>query len=282
MLNSPSTRRRALLGGTLLWCAAVAFVPAAPITASAPGDPVRGLALMTAFRDSLPAHSGNRLRCVSCHLDNGTRATAMPWLGTANRYPRYRARPGYEETLARRINECIARSLAGKMVREDGRDMRDMIAYIESLRDSPRPATADSVLVAGVPMHGQREYAATCARCHGNQGQGTPIAPAVWGVDSYSIGAGLARQFTLATFLRHNMPFDHVITLSERQAADIAAYVLARPRQDHPLKERDWPKGDPPADVAYATDAARAAGKPLPKPRPLLRRRVKPDSLTSH
>ena len=267
---------RLLLGG--LWLSLTARVADAQVGAPS-GDAVRGLALMTAFRDSLPKHSGNALRCVSCHLDNGTRGTAMPWSGSAARYPRYRARPGYEETLARRVNECIARSLAGRMLPEAGREMRDMLAYMESLRTHPRPAGVDSVRLVGIASKGRSGYAQTCARCHGTAGEGTPIAPAVWGAQSYSVGAGMARQFTLATFLLHNMPFDHAVHLSPQQAADIAAYVLQRPRQDHPGKARDWPKGDAPVDVAYATDGARAAGKPVPPPRPLLRRRVPPDSL---
>ncbi len=243
-----------------------------------PGDPIRGLAILTAFRDSLPTHSGNALRCTSCHLDNGTRPSAMPWLGSAGRYPRYRSRPGYEETLARRVNECIARSLAGKMLPEAGREMRDILAYLESLRDRPRPGALDSVLLRGVADRGRQEYAATCSRCHGTQGEGSAQAPAVWGAGSFSIGAGLARQNTMATFVRHNMPFDHLVTLSDQQAADIAAYVISMPRQDHPGKERDWPNADPPSDVAYATAAARAKGNPLPPTRPVLPRRVSPDS----
>ncbi len=241
------------------------------------GNAERGLALVTEFRDSLPAHSGNALRCVSCHLDNGTRPTAMSWLGTAARYPRYRARPGYEETLARRVNECIARSLAGRMLPEDGQEMRDMLAYLETLRARPRPAPVDSVKLVGDVARGDIGYAKTCARCHGANGAGLTAAPAVWGSDSYAIGAGMARQFTLATFVRHNMPFDHADTLTAQEAADIAAFVLTQPRQDHPGKERDWPKGDPPFDVAYITSAA-AAGKPLPRERILLPRRVSPDS----
>jgi len=267
-----------LLVGVLL---IVGCTERAPAPAVANAD--RGLALMTAFRDSLPEHSGNALRCVSCHLDNGTRPTAMSWLGTAARYPRYRARPGYEETLARRINECIARSLAGRMLPEDGQEMRDMLAYMETMRASARPAPVDSVKLIGDVAHGEVGYAGQCARCHGANGAGLPAlaAPAVWGVDSYAIGAGMARQYTLATFVRHNMPFDHADTLTAQEAADIAAFVLTQPRQDHPGKERDWPKGDPPIDVAYPTTAAAAAGKPLPPARPLLPRLVAPDSLLS-
>lgn len=239
------------------------------------GDAVRGKALLTAFRDSLPKNSGNALRCTSCHLDDGTRAIAMPWLGTAPRYPRYRSRRGSEETLAQRVNECVTRSLAGRMLPEEGRDMRDMLAYLDSLGKAPRPTGPDTVKLVGNVPSGKRVYASTCVRCHGPAGAGG-LAPAVWGAKSYSIGAGLARQTVLATFVRWNMPYDHKDTLSDQQSADVAAYVLSRPRQDHPGKARDWPKGDPPNDVAYATDGARAAGKPLPKKRPVLPRRVQP------
>lgn len=235
----------------------------------------RGRAIVSAFRDSLPEHSGNGLRCTSCHLDDGQRPTALPWLGTAARYPQYRARPGIDEPLTQRVNECIARSLAGRMIAEDGRDMRDILAYLETLRDAERPPAVATVRLAGDQGHGRQVYAASCARCHGASGEGL-VAPAVWGASSYSIGAGLARQMALASFVRANMPFDSAGVLTPQDAADVAAYVLSQPRQDHPGKERDWPKGDPPEDVAYATDAARAAGKPVPAARPVLPRRLMP------
>ena len=38
----------------------------------------RGRALLAATRDSLPSHVGNALRCFSCHLDEGRRASALP------------------------------------------------------------------------------------------------------------------------------------------------------------------------------------------------------------
>ena len=277
MVISP---RRALLSLGLLLIA-VSRVDAQARGNTTRGNATRGLALLSAFGDSLPAHRGNDLRCVSCHLENGTRGRAMSWVGTASRYPRYRSRPGTAESLAQRINECIARSLARRMLNEESREMRDMIAYIASLDAKPRPPAVDTVKLVGNVARGGAGYAATCARCHGADGQGMKaIAPAVWGAGSYSIGAGLARQTMLATFLRHNMPFDGVEALSPQRAADIAAFVLTKARQDHPGKERDWPKGDPPADVAYTTTAARKAGLSTPAPRPLLRRRVSPDSLS--
>ena len=199
----------------------------------------------------------------------------MPWIGVTTRFPKYRARKGSVETIEQRVNECVARSLAGRMLPESGREMRDIVAYLDSLRVEALPVRPDSVRLAGDTVRGARAYTATCARCHGANGAGT-IAPAVYGARSYSIGAGLARQNVLATFLRWNMPYDQPGTLNAQAAADIAAFVLRQPRQDHPGKARDWPKGDPPGDVAYATDAARALGRPMPPVRPLLRRRVPP------
>jgi thiosulfate dehydrogenase len=153
--------------------------------------------------------------------------------------------------------------------------MRDMVAYFDSLRTQAVPVRPDTVRLDGDVKRGAKTYLQSCARCHGAAGTGG-VAPAVAGVRSYSIGAGMARQQVLATFLRWNMPQDQPGALPAQDAADIAAWVLRQPRQDHPGKERDWPKGDPPADVAYTTTAARANGMPQPAPRPLLRRRVAP------
>ncbi len=195
----------------------------------------------------------------------------MPWAGVTARYPKYRARRGSPETIEQRVNECVTRSLAGSPLPESGDAMRDIVAYLDSLRQVPPPERPDTVRLAGDTLRGARLYRAQCARCHAASGAGG-VAPAVFGRGSYSVGAGMARQVTLATFLRWNMPYDLAGTLPSQDAADIAAWVLRRPRLDHPGKERDWPNGDPPADVAYATDAARARGLPPPPSRPLLRR----------
>jgi thiosulfate dehydrogenase len=247
---------------------------AAPPRGRAP-DARRGAALLQHFNDSLPRAAGNALRCTSCHLDDGTRGTAMSWIGVTDRYPKYRARRGAVETIEQRVNECIARSLSGRMIAEDSDAMRDMVAYFASLRTLPVPPRPDTVRLAGDTLRGARGYAANCARCHAADGGGA-AAPAVFGPRSYSIGAGMARQQMLATFLRWNMPHDQPGTLAPQDAADIAAYVLRRPRPDHPGKARDWPKGDAPPDVAYATTAMRTLGQPVPPSRPLLRRRVQP------
>ena len=236
-----------------------------------PPDARRGLAVLQHFSDSLPHLSGNALRCTSCHLDDGRRGHAMSWIGVTGRYPRYRARRGAVERIEQRVNECITRSLAGRTLAEDDPVMLDIVAYLDALRRDPLPLRPDTVRLAGDTLRGARAYVRQCARCHGSDGTGS-VAPPVVGRGSYSIGAGMARQQVLATFLRWNMPYDSAGTLAAQDAADIAAWLLRRPRLDHPGKERDWPNGDAPADVAYATDAARARGVVPPAPRPMLRR----------
>lgn len=204
----------------------------------------------------------------------------MSWIGVTTRFPKYRARRGSVESIEQRVNECVARSLSGRMLANDGAAMRDIVAYMDSLGRTPLPARPDTVRLVGDTVRGAQAYATTCARCHASNGGGA-LAPAVYGARSYSIGAGMARQNVLATFLRWNMPQDRPGSLDAQTAADIAAFVLRQPRTDHPGKERDWPNGDAPSDVAYATAGARTTGRPLPAARPLLRRRIAPVPATT-
>lgn len=261
------------LAGAAAWSLPVAHgsTPRA-IVRDTTGDARRGRAIVEATRDSLPRHVGNALRCTSCHLDGGSRATASAWHGVARTYPRHRARRGSTETIEQRVNECLVRSLAGRALPDTSRAMRDIVAWLDSLgRLAPLPKP-DTVRLAGDTLRGARTWATACARCHGVTGAEGGSAPPVWGRRSYTVGAGLARHSLLATFVRWNMPYDGATRLDDRAAADVAAWLLRRPRLDHPGKARDWPAGDAPADVAYATDAARAAGRPLPQRRPLIAR----------
>jgi thiosulfate dehydrogenase len=243
-------------------------IPAGPL-----GDAIRrGRALLLASRDSLPQHVGNRLRCTSCHLDGGRRASGT-WVGTYAHYPMYRSRSNTVETIEYRVNDCFRRSMNGRPLATDGRDMRDIVAYLAFLsRDvAMGPSSPGNRLekwgsLTADTAAGRTEYLSTCARCHGPDGVGTQAAPPVWGRASYNIGAGMARVRTAAAFIKDNMPFDRPGSLTDQQAFDIAAYVNARPRPDFPAKVYDWPKGDAPPDVAYGTLAARRKqSAPAPK-----------------
>lgn len=226
----------------------------------------RGRALMRATRDSLPHNVGNRLRCVSCHLDDGRQPFAMPWIGAYGRFPQYRSRAGTVARLEDRINECIRRSLNGTALATESDEMRDMVSYISWLSrgsTSGRRAWGNGIdsLVPLVPdtARGRAEYHATCMRCHGANGEGLKGADsltsgsALWGNDSFGIGAGMARLRLAAAFIHRNMPRDKPGTLSAQTAFDIAGFLTTRQRPDFAGKELDWPNGDPPPDVAYHT-----------------------------
>jgi thiosulfate dehydrogenase len=262
----------------LLHAPADSEIPPGPLGASIR----RGHALLTATRDSLPSYVGNRLRCMSCHLDDGRRANAAPLVGAYVRYPAYMPRSGRVATIEDRINGCFLRSMNGRPLPADGRDLRDIVAYLAFLsRGVPVGATLEGQGFARLaPLtpdtaRGEAIFINTCARCHGAGGQGTVVAPPVWGARSFNIGAGMARLRTAASFIRHNMPFDRPGSLTDQQAFDVAAYVTSRPRPDFPGKENDWPNGDAPPDAAYPTraaaakktagpNAARAAGTRVP------------------
>jgi thiosulfate dehydrogenase len=237
----------------------------APSDSEIPDGPLgvsirRGRALLIATRDSLPRYVGNQLRCVSCHLDNGLRANSSPWIGVYGRFPQYRSRSGTVQVLEDRINDCFQRSMDGRALPFAGREMRDMVAYFAFLsrgvpvgRDVPGQGFAKMTPLPADTARGAQVFAESCARCHGANGEGTAAAPPVWGKGSYNIGAGMARVRTAASFIRYNMPFDKPGSLTDQQAFDVAAYINGRPRPDFRGKEKDWPNGDPPSDVAYHT-----------------------------
>jgi thiosulfate dehydrogenase len=244
-------------------------VATAPTDSEIPNDAFgvsvrRGLALLTATRESLPKNDGSALRCVSCHLDQGRRANGS-WIGSFARFPQYRARRGAVELIEDRVNDCFARSLNGKGLDPASADMKDIVAYLAFLswRSSvglpPAGPNARLVRFASLTADtaaGHQTFGTACAPCHGPDGQGTPVAPPLWGSKSFNIGAGMARVRTAASFVRDNMPFDQPGTLTDQQAFDVAAFVVAQPRPDFPGKQFDWPHGDPPPDVAYPTLAA--------------------------
>ena len=225
----------------------------------------RGHALLTATRDSLPAFAASRLRCVSCHLDDGRRAHASPFVGVFARYPTYNARSGKAYTIEDRINDCFRRSLNGRALPAGSAEMRDIVVYFAWLSHGvPVGAAVEGqglaklTPLAGDTTRGRTIFSAQCARCHGANGEGTAVAPPLWGREAFNIGAGMSRLRTAAAFIRFNMPFDKAGSLDDQQAFDVASFVISRPRPDFAGKENDWPNGDAPPDVAYRTRAAAA------------------------
>ena len=220
----------------------------------------RGRALIHSTRDSLPHNVGAALNCASCHFADGTIANAMPLVGAYTRFPQYRPRSGHVDLIEDRVNDCFKRSLNGKPIATESRDMRDIVTYMAFLsRGYPPGKEMEGQSVpkldplVGDTVRGQKIFAATCAACHGPDGNGSAAAPPVWGPRSYNIGAGMARIRSAAAFIHQLMPRDRPGTLTPQQAFDVATYINTRPRPDFPGKERDWPHGGTPPDVAYPT-----------------------------
>jgi thiosulfate dehydrogenase len=219
--------------------------------------------------DPTRRYSGNNLACGSCHLDGGRQRYALSLIGVAGAYPRNMARENAVQTLAQRINGCFERSMNGRALPVDSREMTSIIAYIQFLSDAA-PAdvegrgapTARLLNRAADPARGAEGYASRCAVCHGADGQGARnhdgqgyLYPPLWGADSFNNGAGMHRIITAANFIRANMPFGTTYErplLTEEQAFDIAAFINVQVRPQRSGLDRDYPnRSRKPVDAPF-------------------------------
>lgn len=201
----------------------------------------------------------NGMNCQNCHLDAGTRIFGNNYGGVASTYPKFRPRSGGIESIERRVNDCLQRSLNGRPLDSISREMRAIVAYIQWLgKDVPKkekPAGSGLVELpllarAADPEKGKQVYTAKCVTCHGSDGQGQLTAeanaytyPPLWGDHSYNTGAGLYRLSRFAGYIYANMPLGATHDrpqLSTEEAWDIAAFVNSQPRPEKDLSE-DWP-----------------------------------------
>lgn len=233
---------------------------------------VLGARLNISTHELLPKNVGNALNCASCHLNAGTVADGSPYVGISAFFPTYIKRSGAMVTLEGRINGCFQRSMNGQPLPLDSAEMKAMVAYFDWMRRETRPE--DKVEGRGVgkidrkivpnPENGQKVYAAQCAVCHGKDGEGIRNAkgqwvyPPLWGDASFNIGAGMARTYTAAAFVKRNMPIafgPHFPLgqggLTDQEAVDVAEYFSHMPRPDFAPKIHDWPKGGKPSDARY-------------------------------
>lgn len=228
------------------------------------GEAIRyGKLLLTETHQRLPQHVGNKLTCANCHLGAGTVANASPWIGIWGVFPEYRARSGKINSLQQRVNDCFERSMNGKALPFDSPEMNSILAYMQWL--STGVPTGTSVKGRGFgPVNrdlkpnadnGKAVYVAKCASCHGPNGEGMKGAggaytyPPLWGKDSFNIGAGMARTYTAAAFVKHNMPLGQPNTLTDQEAIDVAEFFTHQSRPNFSPKAKDWPKGDKPKDA---------------------------------
>jgi thiosulfate dehydrogenase len=201
----------------------------------------------------------NGMNCQNCHLKAGTKIFGNNYGAVASMYPRFRARSGGIESIEKRINDCIQRSLNGQPLPHDSRELKAMITYIRWLgQNVAHGVTPEGTGLVNVPLmdraadsiRGGIVYRSQCAKCHGRNGQGVKRKdgiewefPPLWGENSYNTGAGLFRLSRFAGYVKANMPQGITFEspqLTDEEAWDVAAYVNSMPRPQKTFRE-DWP-----------------------------------------
>ena len=225
-----------------------------------PNDPmteliVYGEELFSESNTVMPEYIGNELSCASCHADGGA-AQQNSMVGVTPNFPEFNKRAGTMFTIEDRINGCMVRSMNGKVLEEDGEEMRAMVAYLDFLSEGieegeeipwRNPSEMSEIPEPDI-VHDEELYETkSCMSCHAIDGSGTgaTTGPAVWGDQSFNDGAGMARLTKAAGYIQENMPIGQENTLTDQEAADLAAYILSQDRPEFDGHENDWPDGRP-------------------------------------
>jgi len=216
--------------------------------------------------------SGNALNCTSCHLNSGTKQFGLPWIGVSQSYPQYRGREDQVQGLEERINGCFTRSMNGKVLPIDSKEMKAMIAYMNWLsKDMPKDVDGQGTPTFEGPNRkadvrkGEEMYNRFCMSCHSKNGAGyqsmsaggsdSHVVPALWGANSYNNGAGMNRLLTTAAFIQSNMPLGtswNRPAITNEEAYDIAAYLSSKERPQISGLDSDFPKLEKkPVDSPY-------------------------------
>jgi thiosulfate dehydrogenase len=205
------------------------------------------------------ASMSNGMNCQNCHLQSGTKPFGNNYALVASSYPRFRARSGSIESVEKRINDCLERSLNGIKLSLTSREMLAMKAYIlwvgQEVEKNKTPTGAGLgelplMSRAADPIKGKQAFDFHCVRCHGPQGRGRRmvgdnewIYPPLVGDSSYSSAAGLYRLSRFAAYVKYNMPdgttFEKPV-LTDEEAWDVAAYINSLPRPSRDIS-MDWP-----------------------------------------
>ena len=198
-----------------------------------------------------------RMSCAACHPGGGTQPHAGSLLGTYATFPQWNKRAGRFIALQDRIAECFLYSMNGKPPAYYSREMVAITAYIAWLsRGAPTGAGFENQgPVAVKPLNapnadnGAKIYAARCSACHGVDGNGLALTfPPLWGPQSFNDKAGMSRTDRIVPFIRVAMPQNAPGTLTDQEAADVAAYILSKPR---PHFDKDKSVDFPPEKAGY-------------------------------
>ena len=152
-------------------------------------------------------------------------------------YPQFKKRQNYAVDLVTRTNDCFERSMNGRPLSADSKEMTALTTYYHWI--------SKGLPIYGVipwlglkhlksdhdpdPSKGKQVFGQKCATCHGNSGEGTRTAPPLWGNNSFNDGAGMHKPGNFAAFTRRNMPKGNP-DLKDEDAIDVAAFVVAQSR----------------------------------------------------
>ena len=228
----------------------------APIPSGPEGELIRyGRSLITDTQKYAASNITAGMSCAACHLAAGTAARGGSLLGIYATFPQWNSRARRFITLQDRIAECFLYSMNGRPPAYTSREMIAMVAYIAFLSRGAAVGTGFPgqgfvrLHVHSPPNRqaGATIYAAQCAACHGSDGSGYRGAfPPLWGAKSFNDGAGMNTK--MAAFVKANMPLGNAGSLSDRQAADVAAFVLSHQR---PHFDRTRPIVFPPQPAGF-------------------------------
>lgn len=105
------------------------------------------------------------------------------------------------------------------------------------------------------PVKGDALFTEHCVNCHGPDGQGVQVGDKkpgpLWGPHSWNDGAGAARFYTLAGFIRYAMPYLNPGVLMDADAQHLAAFIVSKPRPAYPYKDQDYQTEPLPIDAVY-------------------------------
>ncbi len=215
-----------------------------PSLEDAPEDIKAAILLGYNIMTQTPKYAGRYVKanmsCAGCHfyggITEGGKNGGISLVGVATKYPRWKQRAKADVDILARTNSCFERSMNGAPLPLGSDEMNALVVYYQwiskglpvygdiswlglpSLGIDRRPDPS-----AGGPVYRK------CVACHGDQGQGTPTAPPLWGPEAFNSGAGMSKIPTFAAFAHLNMPRANP-DLTKEQAFDVAAFVTAKPR----------------------------------------------------
>jgi len=195
---------------------------------------------------AVPQYAGDTLSCTNCHFaagdTSGGKNGGISLAGVAAKYPLFNPKTQTTMDLPARINNCFERSLNGKPLPVESKEMLAIVSYLNWIsKGFPSHVTVPWLGLKklnstheGDATQGEKIYQAQCALCHGNNGEGEPqhSIPPIWGEHAYNDGAGMNVSETLAAFIYLNMPYTDA-SLSEEEAIDVSAYISQQPRPSY-------------------------------------------------